>query len=56
MEKSGLYLKSGNKRMAKGMKFNMPGVQALEFDATHPDFVAMDSFIPKEEEGEDSGG
>lgn len=56
MEKSGLYIKSGNKRMAKGMKFNMPGVQALEFDATHPDFVAMDSFIPKEEEDEGSGG
>lgn len=61
MEQSGLYIrpkeaKHANKRMAKGMKFNMPAVAALEFDATHPDFIAMDSFIPKEEEGEDSGG
>jgi hypothetical protein len=38
------------------MKFSMTTVRALEFDATHPDFVSMDGFIPKEEEGEGSGG
>jgi len=56
LKKTGLYVGSGLRRMGKGMKFNLPPVQALEFDATHPDFIAMDGFIPKEEEGEGSGG
>lgn len=56
LKKTGMFLKSGPKRMGKGMKFNPPPVQALEFDATHPDFVSMDGFVPKEEELEGSGG
>jgi hypothetical protein len=56
LKKTGLYVGSLNKRMTKGMKFSMTTVRALEFDATHPDFVSMDGFIPKEEEGEGSGG
>jgi len=55
LKKTGLYVGSGLRRMGKGMKFNLPPVQALEFDATHPDFIAMDGFIPKEETSEDSG-
>ena len=55
LKKSGMFLKSGPKRMGKGMKFNPPPVQALEFDALHSDFVSMDGFIPKEEAGEGGG-
>jgi hypothetical protein len=56
LKKTGMFIGSAPKRMGKGMKFNPPPVQALEFDATHPDFVSMDGFVPKEEELEGSGG
>lgn len=61
LKKSGMFVKSDPKRMGKGMKFNPPPVQALEFDATHPDFVAMDGFVPEQTEAqeaavENSGG
>ena len=57
LKKSGMFVKSGAKRMGKGMKFNPPPVQALEFDATHSDFVAMDGFVPETQEAtvENSG-
>lgn len=38
MKAKGLYIDSGNKRMSKGMKVNTLPVQALTFDANHPDF------------------
>ena len=41
MKKVGMYLDASNKRMTKGMKLNVPGVHALEFDARHPDFGAL---------------
>lgn len=57
LKKSGILLpKSELKRMGKGMKFNPPPVQALVFDATHPDFVSMDGLIREEVADEGSGG
>jgi len=41
MKSSGMYLGSGVKRMSKGMRINTPGVQALTFDANHPDFSPL---------------
>lgn len=41
MEEKGLYLKSEVKRMSKGMQVNTTGVQALIFDANHPDFSSL---------------
>lgn len=52
MKKEGLFIKSGLKRMAKGMKFNLPPVQALEFDGSHADFVSLSSLIPDKEAAE----
>ena len=43
MKDSGLYLKSMNKRMSKGMQVNTPAVPVLIFDAKHPDFVPITS-------------
>ena len=41
MKAKGLYLDSENKRMSKGMKVNTVPVQALIFDANHPDFSGI---------------
>jgi hypothetical protein len=41
MKAKGLYLESGNKRMSKGMAINTVPVQALIFDANHPDFSGI---------------
>lgn len=41
MKAKGLYLESGNKRMSKGMSINTVPVQALIFDANHPDFSGI---------------
>jgi hypothetical protein len=41
MKAKGLYLDAENKRMSKGMKVNTVPVQALIFDANHPDFSGI---------------
>lgn len=48
----GLFLKSDLKRMSKGMKFNLPPVQALEFDGSHSDFLELSNLIPEQESAE----
>lgn len=48
MKEKGLLLRSENKRMAKGTQINTPGVQALVFDAAHPDFANMSLFAAEE--------
>lgn len=56
LRKSGILgEKSVLKRMGKGMKFNPPPVQALVFDANHPDFISLSSLIPEEKGDEGSG-
>lgn len=50
MKASGMYISSGVKRMGKGMKFNPPGVQALMFDANHPDFISLTELAQPEED------
>lgn len=52
MKKDRLYLGSGLKRMGKGMQFNLPPVQALEFDGSHSDFIALSGLVPEKEEAE----
>ena len=43
--KNGSYVKAGNKRMSKGMKITSPGVHALEFDCTIPDFIDIEGIV-----------
>jgi hypothetical protein len=43
MKTKGLYLNAENKRMTKGMRVNSLPVQALLFDATHPEFTDIES-------------
>ena len=54
MKTTGMYLGSGVKRMSKGMKFNLPGVQALEFDGSHPDFISLTELAPQEDADADA--
>lgn len=37
----GILMHSGAKRMTKGMKFNAPGVHAIQLDGSHKDFLDM---------------
>ena len=41
MKESGVFMESIVKRMSKGMEINTPGVQALVFNANHPDFISL---------------
>jgi hypothetical protein len=43
MKAKGLYLNAENKRMTKGMRVNSLAVQALLFDANHPEFTDIES-------------
>ena len=43
--KNGSYVKAGNKRMSKGMRITSPGVHALEFDCTIPDFIDIEGIV-----------
>ena len=41
LEDRGILIGKGTKRLTKGMKFDAPGVHALEFDGSHKDFLDM---------------
>jgi hypothetical protein len=41
----GILLENKIKRMAKGMKMDVPGVYAMTLDASHPDFINVDPVI-----------
>jgi hypothetical protein len=41
----GVYTGAMNKRMSKGMKITSPGVHALVFDCSNPDFLDMDNLV-----------
>ena len=41
--------------MAKGMKMNVPPVQAMILDGTHSDFAALADMIVEQEVTEDAG-
>lgn len=45
MKESGICIGSDVKRMSKGMRINTPGVQALIFDANHPDFISLTGLV-----------
>jgi hypothetical protein len=45
LSKNGSYVNAGNKRMSKGMKITSPGVHALEFDCTIPDFIDIEGIV-----------
>jgi hypothetical protein len=49
MKKSGMFIDSDLKRMAKGMKLNTPPVQALRFNASHSDFLALNTLLADKE-------
>jgi hypothetical protein len=50
MKESGIYIASEVKRMSKGMHINTPGVQALVFDANHPDFISLTDLVTDDKE------
>lgn len=50
MKENGILLKSEVKRMSKGMRINTPGVQALIFDANHPDFISLTDLVSEDSE------
>lgn len=60
LKDTGVYIKSGQKRMTKGMKFDMPPVQVMELDGRHSDFAALMDMTPEPQhegaENEGSGG
>lgn len=45
LKKKGVKIDTVNKRLSKGMKLSTPPVYALRIDASHTDFVDMDSFV-----------
>jgi len=51
----GVYLGSGQKRMSKGMKINVPPVQTMVLDASHSDFSTLSDMTPEPEAAEDVG-
>jgi hypothetical protein len=50
MKASGVFMESIVKRMSKGMEINTPGVQALVFNANHPDFISLSELAEPTEE------
>lgn len=56
MKKIGLYTKTVQKRMSKGMKFNMPPVYALMFDGSHSDFAPLGQMIEAQAEAKGNAG
>jgi hypothetical protein len=51
----GVYVDSGQKRMTKGMKVNVPPVQALILDGKHSDFSSLADITAKAEAVGDAG-
>ena len=41
----GIYVKADTKQMSKGMRVTSPGVHALFFDCSVPDFIDMDAVV-----------
>jgi len=54
LEEKGIYLGAVTKRMSKGMKIVSPGVHALVFDASSPEFFDMTTIVG-ETDNEDRG-
>jgi hypothetical protein len=55
LKERGVYIESGQKRMTKGMKMNVPPVQAMILDGAHSDFSALAEMTPEPEAVEDAG-
>jgi hypothetical protein len=51
----GVLLDTGQKRMTKGMKMNVPPVQAMILDGTHSDFAALAEIANEQEAVEGAG-
>lgn len=50
LKSKGIYLKSDNKRMSKGMAITSPAQRCAIFDATHAEFLDMNKVADKAEE------
>ena len=48
--KMGVYVKSENKRMSKGLKILSPAIRALRFNSTNFDLIDVQRYIPKVED------
>jgi hypothetical protein len=48
LEEQGIYVKSANKRLSKGMKFASPCVHAIELDCSGSAFLDLSSLAPPE--------
>jgi hypothetical protein len=45
LKRRGVYMKADTKQMSKGMRVTSPGVHALIFDCSVPDFIDMDAVV-----------
>ena len=45
LKSKGIFVGAKNTRMSKGMKITSPGVHALEFDCTVPDFLDLNGLV-----------
>lgn len=45
LKAKGIFLGAKNTRMSKGMRITSPGIHALQFDCTVPDFLDMDGLV-----------
>lgn len=56
LKEEGILKGSGVKRMSKGMKITVTGVQALCLDTSAPGFLDMEAVVPTGESDTDAGG
>ena len=45
LKAKGIFVKADTKQMSKGMRVTSPGVHALIFDCSVPDFIDMDAVV-----------
>jgi len=55
LKNTGVFLKTDQKRMSKGMRVNTPPVQAMILDGRHSDFAALVDMIPEDKADADAG-
>lgn len=55
LKERGVFLSTGQKRMAKGMPMSVPPVQAMVLDGTHSDFESLADIATGQEAVEDAG-
>lgn len=55
LKDTGVFIKTEQKRMSKGMRVSTPPVQAMILDGRHSDFAALADMIPEDKADADAG-